>query len=140
MVEKRSMATRDVRAQQWIATYDDLDDYIAECQDDDRLWLLARAMSDDALASGYGHIDVGAILEGLVLRRVMPRQGFGGDDDPPHSVFEYEHELWPTIQHLLKVLLDLRIRCFCVRIIGISFVSKIDRDAPEVNQHVCPTQ
>ena len=56
-------------AAEWVATYDDLDIYIAECQDDDRLWLLARRMEDDALASGSGELDVGKVMGSLIDRR-----------------------------------------------------------------------
>ena len=52
----------------WIGTYENLDDYIARCRDDDDLHLLARSMAEDSVASGYG-VDVGAVMEALINRR-----------------------------------------------------------------------
>ena len=59
-------------AEEWIGTYVDVDDYIADCGDDDDLHVLARAMCDDALMSGYG-VDVGKVMEALLQRRRWPR-------------------------------------------------------------------
>ena len=64
-------------AEEWIATYDDLDIYIADCGDDDDLHVLARAMEDDALASGYDGVDVGTIMETLIDRRRAIMKGLG---------------------------------------------------------------
>ena len=56
-------------AEEWIGTYVDVDDYVADCGDEDNvLWSLAQAMTDDAIMSGYGSVDVGAIMEALIDR------------------------------------------------------------------------
>ena len=57
--------TRKTEADRWVMTYDDLDAIVADGDDDDELWLLARAMCDDALASGCGELDVGEVMEAL---------------------------------------------------------------------------
>ena len=66
-------------AEDWIASYDDLDVYIADCDDADELWLLARAMEDDALASGFGRIDVGEMMAALVRRRCAHQRMSAGN-------------------------------------------------------------
>ena len=63
------MTSSTTTAEEWIGTYVDLDIYIADCDADDDLHVLARAMEDDALASGFGRIDVGEMMAALVRRR-----------------------------------------------------------------------
>ena len=62
MVAAKSKEDPPVLAERWIRTYDDLDAYVAECDGEDDLWLLVRAMSEDCASSGNGEVDVGEIM------------------------------------------------------------------------------
>lgn len=58
-----------VATEEWTRTYDDLDQYFAACKDKDEWWLLARAMAEDSLMSGFGDVDVGDIMDALLSPR-----------------------------------------------------------------------
>jgi len=60
---------------EWLATYVVLGEQIAECADGDDLWLLARAICEDAHASVGAELDVGVVFRLLQEWRAAKQDG-----------------------------------------------------------------
>ncbi len=94
-------------ATEWLETYERLEEYIEDCQDEDELWMLARAMAADTDESGgYWAIDEGDLFD-LLLEHwerteivpvvpqsnckaiIKPVSGKGIADNPVRSIFRY---------------------------------------------------
>ena len=50
----------------WLKTYTDIDQYVAQCKNDDDLWLLAQSIVDDAWDSAGAILDSHKVYYALI--------------------------------------------------------------------------